>query len=148
MAFRKKAGFILTHKPGILVVLECECPDKLVFPVDTPKPTDILWYGKNQNKGLAIFSYSDYRFTVLDNHNQDLQIIIPVAVTGGKYDFNLFAVWANNPTDRDGLYIEQVWKAVHHYNTLLKDSKTILIGDFNSNKIWDRKHGKIIIQAL
>lgn len=140
MAFRKKANYILTHKPDILIVPECECPDKLLFPVNTPKPTDILWYGKNQNKGLAIFSYSDYRFTVLDNHNQDLQMIIPIAVTGGKYDFNLFAVWANNPTDRDGQYIEQVWKAVHHYDTLLTDTKTILIGDFNSNKIWDRKH--------
>lgn len=140
MAYRKKAVFILTHKPDILIVPECECPDKLLFPVDTPEPTDTLWYGRNQNKGLAIFSYSDYRFTVLDNHNQDLQMIIPIAVTGGEFDFNLFAVWANNPTDRDGQYIEQVWKAVHHYNTLLTDTRTILIGDFNSNKIWDRKH--------
>jgi len=140
MAYRKKANLILTHKPDILIVPECEHPDKLLFSVDTPKPTDILWFGKNQNKGLAIFSYSDYRFRVLDNHNQDLKMIIPIAVSGGQFDFNLFAIWANNPSDRDGQYIEQVWKAVCHYDTLLTDTKTILIGDFNSNKIWDRKH--------
>ncbi len=140
MAFRKKADFILAHKPDILIVPECEHPDKLLFPVDTPKPTDTLWFGKNQNKGLAIFSYSSFRFTVLDIHNQNLQMIIPVAVTGGQFDFNLFAIWANNPTDRDGQYIEQVWKAVHHYDGLLTETKTILVGDFNSNKIWDRKH--------
>lgn len=140
MAFRKKAALILAHKPDILVVPECEHPDRLIFPFDTPKPTDTLWFGQNQNKGLAIFSYSDFRFTVLDTHNQDLQMIIPIAVTGGQFDFNLFAIWANNPNDRDGQYIEQVWKAVHHYDSLLTDTKTFLVGDFNSNKIWDRKH--------
>ena len=140
MAFSKKADLILTYKPDILIVPECEHPDKLLFPIGTLNPTDTLWFGKNQNKGLAIFSYSNFRFTVLDNHNQDLQMIIPIAVTDGQFDFNLFAIWANNPTDRNGQYIEQIWKAVHHYKDLLTDTKTILVGDFNSNTIWDRKH--------
>lgn len=140
MAFRKKADFILKHKPDILIVPECEHPDKLLFPIDTPKPTDILWFGKNENKGLAIFSYSDYHFSVLDNHNQDLQMIIPISITNKDFSFNLFAIWANNPTDKDGQYIEQVWKAVNHYDNLLTNTKTVLVGDFNSNKIWDKKH--------
>ncbi len=29
MAFRKKAEFILAYNPDILIVPECECPDKL-----------------------------------------------------------------------------------------------------------------------
>jgi exodeoxyribonuclease III len=140
MAFRKKADYILKYRPDIVIVPECEHPDKLIFPIDTQKPTDVLWFGKNQNKGLGVFSYSNFRFKVLDNHNQNLQMIIPIAVTGGQFDFNLFAVWANNPTDKDGQYIEQVWKAVHHYSNLLSNIKTILIGDFNSNTIWDKKH--------
>jgi exonuclease III len=139
MAFRKKADFILKHKPDILIIPECEHPDKLKFPTETLKPTDILWFGKNLNKGLAIFSYSNFRFSVLDNHNQDLQTIIPIAVTDGQFDFSLFAIWANNPTDRDGQYVEQIWKAIHYYDNLLTDTKTILIGDFNSNSIWDKK---------
>jgi exodeoxyribonuclease-3 len=52
MAFRNKAALILTHKPDILVVPECEHPEKLSFPPGTPKPTDLLWFGKNQHKGL------------------------------------------------------------------------------------------------
>lgn len=152
MAFRKKADLILAHKPDILIIPECEHPDKLLFPIDTPKPIDTLWFGKNKNKGLAILSYSNFRFTVLDNHNQDLQMIVPIAVTDGQYAFNLFAIWANNPTDREGQYIEQVWKAIHYYDSLLTDTKTILIGDFNSNTIWDRKHRKsnhsVVVQLL
>ena len=139
MAFRKKAGLLLKHKPDIVVIPECEHPDKLLFPPRTKKPTDIVWFGNNQHKGLAIISYSKFRFTVLDNHNQDLKMIIPILVTGGDANFNLFAIWANNPADKDGVYVEQIWKAIHHYEPLLTNTSTILIGDFNSNTVWDRK---------
>ncbi|MFT3935878.1 MAG: hypothetical protein QM726_19775 [Chitinophagaceae bacterium] len=139
MAFRKKAQCILAHQPDILVVPECEHPEKLLFDEGLPKPTDSLWFGKNRNKGLAVFSYSKYRFTVLDVHDENLRMIVPIAVKAGRQNFNLFAIWANNPDDKDGQYVEQVWKALHHYDALLKNKKTILIGDFNSNTIWDRK---------
>jgi exodeoxyribonuclease-3 len=138
MAFRKKAGFILKHKPDILVVPECEHPDKLQFSRKRHIPKDILWFGSNQHKGLGIFSYGDHRLRLLDTHNTDLKMILPVAVTGGQIDFTLFAVWANNPEDPDGQYVEQVWKALEHYDGLINDTRTILIGDFNSNTIWDR----------
>lgn len=137
MAFRKKASFILTHKPDLLIVPECEHPDKLVFSVDTPKPTDTLWFGKNMNKGLAIFSYCGFRFKVLENHNEAFKMIIPIAVTGGLFDFTLLLIWAYNPDDKDGRYITQVWKAINHYDELLTDKPIMLVGDFNSNTIWD-----------
>ena len=140
MAFRKKAEFILTHKPDILIVPECEHPDKLKFKDGTPEPTDTLWFGSNKNKGLGIFSYSDFRFRLLDTHNPAIKMVIPIAVTCKGEGFTLFAIWANNPTDPDGQYVEQVWKALHHYDALLTNKRTILIGDFNSNTIWDRKY--------
>ena len=140
MAFRKKAGHILAHKPDILIIPECEHPDKLKFNDGIPKPTDVLWFGANQNKGLGIFSYNHFRFKLIKSHNPELKMIIPIAVTSKNYKFNLFAVWANNPADPDGQYVEQVWKALQHYNKQLSKKNTILIGDFNSNTIWDRKY--------
>ncbi len=104
MAFRKKTPLILKQKPDILVIIECEHPDKLLFPPDIPKPTDCLWFGKNHHKGLAIFSYGDFRFKILENYNENFRMIIPLEVTNGDYDFNLFLVWANNPNDIDGRY--------------------------------------------
>ena len=153
MAFRKKADFILTHKPDILIIPECEHPDKLIFSTDTLMPTQTLWFGENRNKGLAIFSYTNFKFTVLDFYNEDFKMIIPIAVTGGSIDFNLFAVWAYNPNDKDGKYITQVWKAINHYDRLIRDNPTILIGDFNSNTIWDYKKHRlgnhsIVVKAL
>ena len=143
MAFRKKAEFILTHKPDILIIVECEHPDKLLYKGDIPKPTDSLWFGKNQHKGLAIFSYGDYRFKIHENHNENFKMIIPIEVTGGHFDFNLFLVWAYNPDDNDGRYITQVWKAITHYDELLTGKPTMFIGDFNSNTIWDNKKHRL-----
>ena len=143
MAFRKKAEFILTHKPDILIIVECEHPDKLLFKGEIPKPTDSLWFGKNQHKGLAIFSYGDYRFKIHDNHNENFKMIIPIEVTSGHFDFNLFLVWAYNPDDNDGRYITQVWKAITHYDELLTGKPTMFIGDFNSNTIWDNKKHRL-----
>lgn len=143
MAFRKKADFILAYKPDILLIPECEHPDKLLIPLDTLKASDNLWFGKNKNKGFGIFSYSNFKFKVLDIHNEDFRMVIPIAVTGGHFDFTLFAVWAYNPTDKDGRYITQVWKAINHYESLLINKTAILIGDFNSNTIWDYKKHRL-----
>ena len=138
MAFRKKAGVILAKAPDILVVPECEHPDKLLFDVEIKKPSDAVWFGHNKNKGLGIFSYSTFRFKVLDVYNDQFKMVIPLSVSGGDIDFILFAVWANNPADREGQYITQVWKAIHHYKSILSGSHVIFVGDFNSNTIWDK----------
>jgi exodeoxyribonuclease-3 len=140
MAFRKKAAIILKHKPDILIVPECEHPDKLKFGDGTPKPEDILWFGNNANKGLGIFSYSQFKFKLRKTHDPRFQTIIPIAVTGGQFDFTLYAIWAWNPTDPDGRYVEQIWKALHHYDKHLTNKPVVLAGDFNSNTIWDRKY--------
>jgi exonuclease III len=138
MAFRKKASFILEYNPDILIVPECEHPDKLIFSKSTPIPNDIFWFGENQNKGLGVFSYSNYKIKLLEIHNPKFKTILPLSITNGIFDFTLFAIWANNPGDKDGQYITQIWKAINFYDSLLLNTKTILAGDFNSNTIWDK----------
>jgi exonuclease III len=138
MAFRRKANLLLVHKPDIVIIPECEHPDKLKFGSTIPEPNDVFWFGHNQNKGLGVFSYSNYRFKLVDSHNPDYRIILPLIVTNNKNAFTLFAIWANNPQDRGYQYIGQVWKAINFYSDLLKSKRTILVGDFNSNTIWDK----------
>lgn len=138
-AFRKKADTILTHNPDILIVQECECLDKLLFGPTTQRPTDSYWYGDNVHKGIGIFSYSDYKFELLEIFNPEFRYILPFRVTGHGQTFTLFAIWAmNNKENHEARYIGQVWLAINHYTNILGNS-SILIGDFNSNKIWDYK---------
>jgi len=138
MAFRKKAQYIQALNPDIAVISECESPEKLKFQDGIKLPSDILWYGANPNKGIGVFSFGDYRFQLLECHNPTFKNILPIAVTDGKIDFTLFAIWANNPADKEGAYVTQIWKAINYYEDLIKETKTILIGDFNSNTIWDK----------
>ena len=138
MAFRKKADVILQHRPDIVVVQECEHPDKLLFGAGTKKAMDFLWFGKNNNKGLGIFSYSEFKLKLHPSYNEAFKWIVPIKVTGNDTSFILYAVWANNPYDPDGQYVTQVWKALKHYSRHIKKKNTILTGDFNSNSIWDR----------
>jgi exodeoxyribonuclease-3 len=140
MAFRRKAHLIELEQPDILIIPECEHPDKLL--TLNLKPASVLWYGANKNKGLAVFSFGSYRLSSMTVHNPDLKLICPIEVTSGEIDFILFAVWANNPQDRDYQYIGQVWKAILYYDLLLKTEKIIIAGDFNSNVIWDKLHRK------
>lgn len=138
MAFRKKAAAVLKHRPDIVVAPECEHPRKLMFDDETPRPQDMLWIGENENKGLGVFSYSAFRFKLHKSHNPRIKLFAPIVVSGGANNFMLYAVWANNPTDKNGQYITQVWKALHHYKRIIRSTNTILAGDFNSNTIWDR----------
>ena len=126
-------------EPDILVVQECEHPDKLKFSLTAKKPNDFYWHGENVNKGIGIFSYSDYKFELLPDFNPIFRYILPLKVTGHGHSFILLAVWAmDNKENYDARYIGQVWLAINHYKDLLGIS-TIVIGDFNSNKIWDYK---------
>ena len=138
-AFRKKADYILSLAPDILVIQECEHPDKLKFSSATPLPNAVYWHSDGGKKGLGLFSYSDYKFELLPEFNPQFRYILPFRVTGEGNSFTFFAIWAmDNKENRKARYIGQVWSAINHYESML-GSSTILIGDFNSNKIWDYK---------
>lgn len=139
MAFRKKAEFILTENPDIIVVPESESPEKLKFKENVTKPNDIFWYGDNPNKGIGIYSYSDFKISISDIHNPDYRYVIPLNVKNKDIEFVLLAIWCQKPTDSDN-YGTHTWNAIHYYSDLLNSEKVIIAGDFNSSSIWDKKN--------
>ena len=70
MAFRKKWSKILDYNPDILVIQECENPDKLQLDKLFPKPYQHIWYGDNPNKGIGFFSYNkNFNLDLYHKHN-------------------------------------------------------------------------------
>lgn len=138
-AFRLKTKEIFELKPDILIVLECETKEKLQFGRLIPEPNDFLWYGDTGKKGIGIFSFSKYKFRILKEFNPKFRYFVPLEVTDGTNSFLLFAIWAmdnkQNPLAR---YVGQIWLAINYYKEILPNG-SILIGDFNSNQIWDEK---------
>jgi exodeoxyribonuclease III len=130
MAFRNKLDFIREFNPDIVVVPECENLGN--------QTSNRLWFGENRNKGIGIFSYSDYEIELNSNYNPSFRYVIPIKVEG-PINFNLLAVWAmNDSVDVRRRYIGQVWQAINYYKEFLT-GPIIIIGDFNWNKIWDAK---------
>jgi exodeoxyribonuclease-3 len=128
MAYRKKAELILKCHPDLVVVPECE-----YLGDETPKE---LWFGDNRNKGLGIFSYSDFELELHEKYNKSFKYIIPIRVKG-PLEFNLFAIWAmNDSEDKRKRYIGQVYSSITHYEDLLNEP-TVIIGDLNWNVVWD-----------
>lgn len=139
-AFRKKNEKILSLKPDILIVSECENIERLKLGKLTPEPNDIHWFGDNVNKGIGVFSYGDYSFELMEEYNPNFKFVIPLKVNYQNESFLLFAVWTKeNKFDKNAGYIGQVWFAINYYKNLITNYETIIIGDFNSNKKWDDK---------
>ncbi len=139
MAFRKKADLILSHNPDIIIIPECEEPEKILqYPI-SQKPTSYLGLEIINIRALAFFLITDIHSNDAESIIPSLGPIVPISVTKGDQQFTLYAIWAYNPDDPDGQYVTQIWKAIHYYRKYLKKTGTILAGDFNSNTIWDKK---------
>jgi exodeoxyribonuclease III len=114
-AFRKKADLILALQPDILVVQECEHPDKYFNYLTNKKPDSVYWDGI-KHKGICMLSFNDYKFELLQNFNPVFRYILPFRVTGHGQTFILFAIWAmSNKENYEARYIGQVWLAINYY---------------------------------
>ena len=132
-AYRKKhSRLIESFDPDIWIIQECEHPDKLKEEKGFVPPENVVWYGDNLNRGVSIFSKPGISLKIEETHNSNFRYIIPVKVSG-KYELNLFAIWAMNDTvNKKQRYIGQVFSSLEYYKHLL-NNRTIFAGDFNWN---------------
>ena len=132
--YSSKAKLILTEKPDIVIIPECENPDLFKYETDAIKPTDSIWFGAPEDdRGIGIFSYGNYKLKLLDIHNNKLKYVLPINVTNDDFTFILLAVWTHEP------YTKQIWDAIKYYSDLLIGN-VIIAGDLNSNTKWDNKN--------
>ena len=139
MAFRKKHERIIEQSPDLLIIQECENKDKLQKALETFQHNEIIWYGRNPHKGLAVISFNNVHIERAEDFNAEYEYVLPIKMKVGRQKINLFAIWAMpHQTDRKKNYVGQVWGAINYYKEELKKN-CILIGDFNSNALWDNK---------
>jgi exonuclease III len=103
-----------------------------------PNKEKDLGIGVFWKDGITVTQLSEWQTTWSKESN--FRYLIPYRVEGNFEPFILIAVWTKNKTDAgDPLdYIQKAHAAVDEYkNAGLINGKVVLIGDFNSNKIWD-----------
>lgn len=107
-----------------------ECP---AFPDRRPGH---FWAGTSPRKGLAVIA-SD-RFSIRRATRRALpEFVVPLMVEG-PVSFLLLAVWMKGKgPDR---YVRGLNRAVDACRALIRKHPTVVMGDFNSNAIWDHEH--------
>lgn len=128
--FREKNRAISDLQADIYVIQECENPKEINYHWDPKFLTNFLWTGENRNKGLGIFFSEKSKIRENPWPKYTLRNFISINIDN---KFDLVGVWACKP------YIEEycIYQSVQ-YNKY--NQNTIVIGDFNSNKIWDSQH--------
>lgn len=128
--FREKFQDIIAVDADIYVIQECENPAECKSITYREFAHNYLWIGENKNKGLGVFAKNDIQLRENNWQKYCLRNFLSVRVNDL---FDLVAVWACKP------YIEEyyIYQSINipNYTT-----QTVIIGDFNSNAIWDRKH--------
>jgi hypothetical protein len=114
----------------IAVIQECARP-----PLESEQS---LWFGDNVKQGIAVLARPPYRLARLPQPADVPKFVIPVAVSGPGIDFALFAVWSKKNEHHP--YIRGVVKAVEMYRSVFDAGPCVVVGDLNSNTIWDKTH--------
>jgi exonuclease III len=99
-----------------------------------------VWFGERTTRGIGVFSYTGLQFSLYEGYDPTIRYCVPLKVSGFA-DLHLLAVWAMGHSDRKLRYAGQLAQAITRYRHFLSEKETIIAGDFNSNKQWDRKPG-------
>ena len=111
------------------MVQECAKPDV--------ESETCLWFGDNPRQGIIVKASNEYWLRALPRAANVPKFVFPVEVRGPQ-NFTLLAVWSKG--GQKYRYVMGVVTAVLTYRTLFESSPTVLIGDLNSNAIWDTHH--------
>jgi exodeoxyribonuclease III len=127
--FTKKDAIFNDYNPGIAVIQEIKKPEKT--------DNHCIWIPNKLTKelGVCVISSKDLELQNCEGSSDLPEVFIPVKVSG-KVTFNLLAVW----TQKAGKYIESFDRILKEYNEFLHSAPSVIVGDFNSNPIWDKKH--------
>lgn len=136
--FRKKFSAVETLQPDLLILQEASRRD-----VDTFATGFKHWVGANEHRGLAAIGMDTCPCGVDASYRPDLPWFLPIECGS----LNLLAVWAcvASPALR---YVTLIHHALDHYEQFVASRPSIVIGDFNSSAVFDRKHQPLSHTAL
>lgn len=151
-ALRKKIEELDALNADVYVVQECEDPSQSTAAFKD-WAGDYLWIGTSKYKGLGVFPkngntvraadwFGTFSQSGITNSSQgsrwttaELKLFLPFVLND---EYLLLGVWTKADGAEVFQYIGQLWKYLQIHKNQLQRNKTILLGDLNSNQIWDK----------
>lgn len=151
-ALRKKLADVDELDADVLVIQECEDPANFKGQY-LSWAGDYLWVGDNKNKGIGVFAKNGNSVNALpwqgsysipgisEVHSsatwttEQLKLFLPFSINN---TLTMLAVWTKGSDEEAFGYIGQLWKYLQIHRNDLAGPKTIVLGDLNSNVIWDK----------
>jgi len=134
--FRDKVQLFDPKSTNILVVQECENTEKSIESYNAAG-WKFLWLGENKNKGLGIFVPLNHTIEPLSWEMENCRYFLPVTINQKNI---VIGVWAMGGKSKSVSYAGQVSRFLYEYSDKINPEHTMIIGDFNSNSIWDKRH--------
>lgn len=133
-AFRNKYQSLAHLDADIMVIQECEDPMQCSDSRYRNWASNYIWIGDSKHKGMGVFCKNGIHLANNDWDTNGTKLFISVRINN---TFDLIAVWTKRNNSISFRYIGQFWKYLQMNKDRMKDC--IVMGDFNSNKIWDNK---------
>lgn len=101
------------------------------------RPGESAWIGSNPRRGLGVLAAAPWRLERVPVPRRLPRLVLPLLITGPT-TFLLLAIWARK--DPVHPYVRGIHRALGACQPLIERYPTVLLGDFNSNSIWDHEH--------
>jgi exonuclease III len=153
-ALRNKTAAIDRLGADVLIIQECKNPAESTKDYQTWAGADYLWVGESRHKGLGVFPKNGHtvrglnwqgnfripgvpsKSPALNWSTNDLKLFMPFVVNG---EISILGVWTKADKSNEIFgYVGQLWKYLQIHRRDLSSGKTLVVGDFNSNAIWDK----------
>lgn len=152
-ALRKKHTELDKLCADILVILECEDPEESTKEYKNWAGC-YLWKGESKNKGIGVFakngntiekieSNGEFKLSCINSKSpslkwdtNSLRLFLPFTINN---TIQALGVWTKGSDSQAFGYMGQFWKYLQIHKNDLSSNEQIILGDFNSNKIWDKE---------
>ena len=121
---RTRAALLDGLRPHIVALQECSAP--------VPAGRDVAWEGFSPGKGVGVRVGAGSEVALVSDATAGGRSARLFQVSGAV-ELQLLVFWAH----REPTYVRGVAAALDAYATAIRSAPTVLLGDFNSNKLWD-----------
>lgn len=151
-ALRKKHAALDELHADVLVIQECENPAESTKEYKEWAGS-YLWKGETKNKGIGVFAKNGNIIKSIERSGtfeiscikstspslkwstDSLRLFLPFTINN---TIQALAVWTKGSDSEAFGYMGQFWKYLQIHKNDLAHNSQIILGDFNSNKQWDK----------